>query len=92
MAYFQTQNPHIWFILEVLAMEDVIFYGYLVNPVDVWYNLWLFGTILSHFGMYYQDKSGNPGANSLKITYTRNKVDTAYLIISRIAQTFGLLI
>jgi ABC-type dipeptide/oligopeptide/nickel transport system permease component len=50
-------------------MEDVgTFYGHSVNSPTFWYILWLFYLFCGHlvyfprFGMLYQEKSGNPGA------------------------------
>jgi hypothetical protein len=37
-----------------------LFYRYLVYFVTIGYYLWLFGTFLSSFVMFYQEKSGNP--------------------------------
>jgi hypothetical protein len=31
--------------------------------VAIWYILWLFGTFFPQFGMFYQEKSGNPEAD-----------------------------
>jgi hypothetical protein len=49
-------------------MKDVgKFYGHFVYFTAIWYSLWPFGIfcghlgIFSHFGMLYQEKSGNPG-------------------------------
>jgi hypothetical protein len=46
-------------------MEDVgVFYGHLVYFAAIWYILWIFlaiSYIFPHFGMLYQEKSGNPG-------------------------------
>jgi hypothetical protein len=46
-------------------MESVgifgLFYGHLVNFVDIWNILWLFDTFSPRFGILYQEKSGNPG-------------------------------
>jgi hypothetical protein len=36
-----------------------LFHCHLVYYVAIWYILWLFG-IFSHFGMLYQEQSGNP--------------------------------
>jgi hypothetical protein len=54
-------------ILEGLAMKDAgIFYGHLVYFATILYILWPFVVFcnylvsFSHFGMLYQDKSGNP--------------------------------
>jgi hypothetical protein len=53
--------------LEGLAKEySGIFYGHFVYFTAKWYILWPFGTIcgrsgyVSHFGMLYLEKSGNP--------------------------------
>jgi hypothetical protein len=54
--------------LEGLAIEDVgIFYGHWVNFPAIWHILYPFGICslvlvhFTHFGMLYQEKSGNPG-------------------------------
>jgi hypothetical protein len=68
MVYFQTQKSQFGHILEGLTMEDAgnfldiwsilrpfdIFYGHLVCFLVIWY-------IFPHFGILYQEKSGNPG-------------------------------
>jgi hypothetical protein len=52
-------------------MENVdLFYSHLLYFMDIWYILWTLGifyghlvyfvVIYSHFGMLYQEKSGNP--------------------------------
>jgi hypothetical protein len=53
-------------------MKDVgIYYGHLVLFTDFCHILWTFGTArdvayFSHFGILYQEKSGNPGDNNKK--------------------------
>jgi hypothetical protein len=49
-------------------MEDV-FYGHLVHFMAIWYILWPFDIFYGYlldiflcFGMFYQEKSGNPGS------------------------------
>jgi hypothetical protein len=61
---FSNQNPNLckfwraleWYILWSWSILHPIgiFYGHLVNFVLLWY-------IFHHFGMLYQEKSGNPG-------------------------------
>jgi hypothetical protein len=60
----------IWVNLEGLAIEDVgifrphcLFYCEMVYFVAIWYILWAFG--ICHFGMLYQEKSGNPAIHHL---------------------------
>jgi hypothetical protein len=44
MVCFQTKNPNLGKILEVLAMEDVgIVYGHLIHFTVFYYILWTFG-------------------------------------------------
>jgi hypothetical protein len=52
-------------------MDNVgIFYGHLEYLTAMWYISWPFGTffrhfnIFSRFGMFYQEKSGNPSSPS----------------------------
>jgi hypothetical protein len=55
----------IWYIL----WQFGIFCGHLVHFVAIWYILWPFGIFCGHlvcfsrFGMFYQEKSGNPGSS-----------------------------
>jgi hypothetical protein len=60
MEYFQTKNPNLgkfWRVLQwnmlVYFMDIWSIYGQLVYVVVIWY-------IFPHFGMLYQEKSGNP--------------------------------
>jgi hypothetical protein len=55
-------------------MEDVgIFYGHLVHFMVFCYILWKFGIVrgnlvyISSFGILYQEKSGNPDPQSVRI-------------------------
>jgi hypothetical protein len=61
-------------------MEDVgILYGHLVYFTPVWYILRPFGIFygyLTRFGMLYQEKSGNPGFNSVKLFAIQTIVQT----------------
>jgi hypothetical protein len=41
-----------------------IFYGQWVNFMAIRYILRYFGTFFSRFGMFYQEKSGNPGPST----------------------------
>jgi hypothetical protein len=66
---FACQKSQFWYIFEGLGMEYFgmsfvqflflmpfgVFYGHLVYYVLVWY-------IFSKFGMFYEEKSGSPGA------------------------------
>jgi hypothetical protein len=71
MVYFQTKNPHLGKILEGLAMkDDGIFYGRFVHFTVFCHILWTFGIVVvigyifPRFGIFYQEKSGNPVRNS----------------------------
>jgi hypothetical protein len=63
---FSNQKSQFGKILEGLAMEGVgIFYGQSVYFTAPWYILWPYGIFFvfvyfSHFGLLYQEKSGNP--------------------------------
>jgi hypothetical protein len=67
MVYFQTKNPNLgkfWMVLEWKIFGT--FYVQLEYITAVWYILGLFGNLVSscymffHFGIFYQEKSGNP--------------------------------
>jgi hypothetical protein len=65
--------------LEGLAKEDVgICCGHSVNFPAIWYILRAFGTFcghlvyFSHFGMLYQEKSGNPAKDFIGRLNTRH--------------------
>jgi hypothetical protein len=53
----------------------------LVYSMGIRYMLWLFGAFiaiwvyLSHFGLLYQEKSGNPGANPTIASYNASVVN-----------------
>jgi hypothetical protein len=49
-----------------------IFYRYGVHFTAIWYILWSFGIHFTRFGMFYQEKSGNPcpEPNAVKIATT----------------------
>jgi hypothetical protein len=55
-------NGRCWYILRPFGPIS----GHFVYCVAIWYILWLFGIFygylvyFSHFGVLYQDKSGNP--------------------------------
>jgi hypothetical protein len=62
--------------LEGLAKDDVgNFRGHLVYFTAIGYILWAFGNLLviwyifPHFGVLYQEKSGNPGPLATKIIF-----------------------
>jgi hypothetical protein len=72
---FSNQNSQFGYVLEGLAMEDVPilgirpfgpFCGQLAYFMVIWYILWSFGISYGHlvyfslFGMFHQEKSGNP--------------------------------
>jgi hypothetical protein len=71
--YFFKPKIQIWPFLEGLSVEDVgIFFGHfwsILSPDSmfcghlVYFMVDLY-TILVHFGMLYQEKSGNPGTNA----------------------------
>jgi hypothetical protein len=52
-------------------MENVSrFYDHWEYFLAIWYKLWPFGNLVIIwyiFGIFYQDKSGNPGANRLRV-------------------------
>jgi hypothetical protein len=65
MVCFQTKRPNLGRVLQwkmwvyfmdtwSISWSFAIFYGHLVQFLVVWY-------ILPHFGILYQEKSGNPG-------------------------------
>jgi hypothetical protein len=74
MVYFLTKNPNLGKFWSVhIAMEDVgIFYGHLVYFTAIWYMLLpfvyfvVFWYIFPRFGMFYQEKSGNPEPSTRK--------------------------
>jgi hypothetical protein len=55
-----------------LAIENLcLFYEHLVYFTAIGYNLWSFGIYLfPRFGMFYQEKSGNPGTGECLILFS----------------------
>jgi hypothetical protein len=64
---FLDQNFRFGYILEGLGVENFsIFCSHLVNCIAIWYILCSFGIfwcIFPRFGIFYQEKSGDPGAS-----------------------------
>jgi TRAP-type mannitol/chloroaromatic compound transport system permease small subunit len=63
VGIFSNQKSQYEFILESLAMKDVNFFGHSVYllPFRIFCGLLVyFVVILVHFGVLYQEKSGNP--------------------------------
>jgi hypothetical protein len=65
---FPYQNSQFGYIQEGLKIENVgSVYGHWEYFKAIWYILWLFGNFavilvyFSLFGIFYQEKSGNPG-------------------------------
>jgi hypothetical protein len=56
MAYFQTKNPDLGKFWRVLQEKMLVYHMAILQ---------FFWCIVSHFGMLYQEKSGNPGWNFL---------------------------
>jgi hypothetical protein len=68
-AILSNQKSHFWYILEGLGMDNVgILFGRLEYMISIWCILWQFCAFcgyfvyFSRFGMFYQEKSGNPAA------------------------------
>jgi hypothetical protein len=61
---FANQKSHFWYILEGAGIG--LFYGHFVDFTAIWYLFWPFWFIFEafvifyHFGILYQEKSGNP--------------------------------
>jgi hypothetical protein len=64
--HFSNQNPDLGKVWRVFQW-DMLVYGHLVYFTAIWYSLWPFGIlgviwyIFSRFGIFYLEKSGNPG-------------------------------
>jgi hypothetical protein len=72
MAYFKNKNPNLGYILEGLGRKNVsIIYGHLEYCTTIMYCLLPIGIFfdpliyLTHFVMFYQEKSGNPASDNL---------------------------
>jgi hypothetical protein len=66
MIYLETQKSQSVYILEDLGMENAVIYsGHLEYFISIGYILWEIGYlviwfIFLRFGIFYQEKSGNP--------------------------------
>jgi hypothetical protein len=56
-----TKNPNLCIFLERLGMKNIgLCCGHLAYFVAIWYIVWPFGIFCGHFGMLYQEETGNP--------------------------------
>jgi hypothetical protein len=69
MVYLQTKSPNLSKFLEGVGMENVgLFYDLLVHFTAIWYIVWAIGIFsrylvyFYHFGILFQEKSGNPAS------------------------------
>jgi hypothetical protein len=76
---FSNQKSKFGQILDGLPMEDVgIFYWHLVHFTVFGYILWTFGIVrrnlvyFSHFGILYEEKSGNPARHWLQNRFLKS--------------------
>jgi hypothetical protein len=91
---FSNQNSQFGKILEGLAMENLgIFYDHLVYFRPIGSILWSFGIfvviwyISPHFGILYQDKSGNPATDCVPFFFLPSRTALYIIIKCRLSVT-----
>jgi hypothetical protein len=87
MVYFQTKNPNLGKFWRELQWNMLVYF------MDIWFILWPLGLFHSNwvyfvviwyifpvYGMWYQEKSGNPGTEANRIFFFREMTSLTHSV------------